>query len=596
MTSTRFCFAPLLATLLAAPAVAQTSQADTPNKDKYCAELFALMNSGGQKPTTDAEKLLFQDLREWGEIVALREDLRRARRWLADPQYDPRGQSLLTAIVMTRFHADGKTWEDLRGDVARLDELFAAKEPDRSKVEGLCETLQARLEQVQKPVYARLQAQQLPGAASGQPGDDEKKFLAAVLQQLKEMYDDARPMTAHERHLVVSMRRLEGRRLTARRAAFWLAGYRAAEMKSRSVPSRPAVLVCFPEGATRCKMLKQKLSCCAESPVEVTVVEITSVKMNRWKEEIARTMDGKPDGTPVFLVGHGFRAPLRQGGETVEELTKREKVHFFDTGSDDASLRIPKGIPGQEVIDALFTGSRRPAVWVTSSFSGLLCTREGIGGSCQKDEKDFTLYREAYLDRATAALADLYGKRSEFEKADVQPKDGELSAAEFSKYLCEHALGGRPSMEIIPRTMDEANLKNLRDLVDLMIADREGYIDAEGRQRMARLREENDGPPGTKDPKFADLSNYDYGLRLSNYLPYYKGVPLKGRTRWRTVETVDKEGQRGSVLVLEFPCLDSTPTIWIDGKNPRTFHPHVTNFKLRFDPTSSQLSTPQRRR
>jgi len=231
MTFARFCFTPLLAALLAAPAVAQTRQADTPDKDKHCKELYALLKPGGRKVTTDREKQLFQDLREWGEVAAVREDLRRARRWLADPKYDPRDGSLLDAIVVTRLHADGKTWDDLRRDVVRLYERCSAKEPARPEIEALCAALDARVREVQKPVYARLQAQQPPGNGGGQPGDDDKGFLAAVQQQLKEMYDDARPMTAHERHLVASMLRLEGKRLTARRAAFWLACYRTGETK-----------------------------------------------------------------------------------------------------------------------------------------------------------------------------------------------------------------------------------------------------------------------------------------------------------------------------------------------------------------------------
>jgi hypothetical protein len=193
--------------------------------------VYTLLNRGGRKATTDAEKQLLQDLRAWGEIVALREDLRRARRRLADPKYDPLGESLLRAIVSTRFHADGETWDDLRGDVPRLYELLAAPRPEREGIEGLCATLEGRLRKVQNPVYVRLQAQQPPAQGSEQPDDDEEKFLADVQQQLKEMYDDARPMTAHERHLVTSMRRFEGHRLSAERAAFWLAGYRAGETK-----------------------------------------------------------------------------------------------------------------------------------------------------------------------------------------------------------------------------------------------------------------------------------------------------------------------------------------------------------------------------
>jgi hypothetical protein len=231
MTFPSLSLGPLMATLLAASVLAQTPQADTPDKNKYCQELYALLSPSGRKATTDAEKQLFEDLREWGEVVALREDLRRARRWLADPGYDPRGQSLLAAIVATRFHADAKTWEELRGDVVQLNELFAAKEPDRPKVETLCTTLEERLRKVQKPIYVRIHSQQPPAKIDDELSRDEKTFLADVQQQLKEMYDDVRPMTAKEYRLVASMRRFEGKRLTARRAAFWLAGYRAGETK-----------------------------------------------------------------------------------------------------------------------------------------------------------------------------------------------------------------------------------------------------------------------------------------------------------------------------------------------------------------------------
>lgn len=228
MTRTITSFALMLSATLLGPAFPASAQSPGAEQKAIriccCAELYTLLNRPGEVPQSAADKALFQEIREWGELVALHETLQQARRALKG-NFDPAAYDVLSTLAATMFPAAGQNWGDLRKDSTTLRKLIRQSPLDQPQAEQLVSSLEKSLMTLQGPTLSRLRDRQIP---SDEPEIDEnsKAFLKEVSRRLNELFNDAEPLSGSETFLMHAARHFEGSRFSPRRAAFWLSGYR----------------------------------------------------------------------------------------------------------------------------------------------------------------------------------------------------------------------------------------------------------------------------------------------------------------------------------------------------------------------------------